>query len=86
MAAVVPFVDGWDIVQTLGEGSYGEVKLLYNNVSQKFCAVKIVNCNPNDRSVENNARKEVGCRSEKSPAPLDTEEAFLSFCRRSAFR
>ncbi|XP_072166249.1 serine/threonine-protein kinase Chk1-like [Diadema setosum] len=40
---VTPFVDGWDFVQTLGEGAYGEVKLAVNRSTQEAVAVKILN-------------------------------------------
>lgn len=39
----VPFIDGWDFIGKLGEGSYGEVRLIYNAQSKLKCAVKIVN-------------------------------------------
>ncbi|XP_067127205.1 serine/threonine-protein kinase Chk1 [Centruroides vittatus] len=42
---VKEFVEGWDIVQTLGEGAYGEVKLVVNRVTQDAVAVKILNTN-----------------------------------------
>nr|XP_054760286.1 serine/threonine-protein kinase Chk1-like [Lytechinus pictus]XP_054760289.1 serine/threonine-protein kinase Chk1-like [Lytechinus pictus] len=40
---VTPFVDGWDFVQTLGEGAYGEVKLAVNRSTNEAVAVKILN-------------------------------------------
>ncbi|KAI0216718.1 Serine/threonine-protein kinase Chk1 [Lamellibrachia satsuma] len=39
---VTPFVEGWDFVQTLGEGAYGEVKLAVNRDTQQAVAVKII--------------------------------------------
>ncbi|XP_063292928.1 serine/threonine-protein kinase Chk1 [Pelobates fuscus] len=38
----VPFVEGWDLVQTLGEGAYGEVQLAVNRKTEEAVAVKIV--------------------------------------------
>lgn len=37
------FVEGWDVVQTLGEGAYGEVKLLVNRLTQEAVAMKVLN-------------------------------------------
>ncbi|XP_041373617.1 serine/threonine-protein kinase Chk1-like [Gigantopelta aegis] len=55
---VTAFVEGWDFVQILGEGAYGEVKLAVNNETQEAVAVKIINL---DRAstAEDNIRKEV---------------------------
>ncbi|XP_065055969.1 serine/threonine-protein kinase Chk1-like isoform X1 [Rhopilema esculentum] len=41
--AFEPFVEGWDFVETLGEGAYGEVRLAVNRTTQEAIAVKIVN-------------------------------------------
>ncbi|KAK2532708.1 Chek1 [Columba guinea] len=38
----VPFVEDWDLVQTLGEGAYGEVQLALNRRTGEAVAVKIV--------------------------------------------
>ncbi|XP_075046459.1 serine/threonine-protein kinase Chk1 isoform X2 [Mixophyes fleayi] len=38
----VPFVEDWDLVQTLGEGAYGEVQLAVNRKTEEAVAVKIV--------------------------------------------
>ncbi|XP_067166122.1 serine/threonine-protein kinase Chk1 [Apteryx mantelli] len=38
----VPFVQDWDLVQTLGEGAYGEVQLAVNRRTEEAVAVKIV--------------------------------------------
>ncbi|CAI6358104.1 unnamed protein product [Macrosiphum euphorbiae] len=37
-----PFVEGWNIVQTLGEGTFGEVKLLMNQNNHSFVAMKTI--------------------------------------------
>lgn len=38
----VPFVEDWDLVQTLGEGAYGELQLAVNRRTEEAVAVKIV--------------------------------------------
>ncbi|KAJ1519307.1 hypothetical protein ONE63_004606 [Megalurothrips usitatus] len=55
---VSEFVDGWTIAQTLGEGAYGEVKLLLNNATGEAVAMKIIDLekHPDARS---NVKKEV---------------------------
>nr|CAD7412739.1 unnamed protein product [Timema poppensis] len=40
---VSEFVDGWTLAQTLGEGAFGEVKLLLNQTTGEAIAMKIVN-------------------------------------------
>ncbi|XP_050416175.1 serine/threonine-protein kinase Chk1 [Patella vulgata] len=54
---VTAFVEGWDLVQTLGEGAYGEVKLAVNRETHEAVAVKIINLNkfPN---IEESVKKE----------------------------
>jgi len=42
MLSPVPFVEGWNFVQTLGEGAYGEVKLALNAQMNEAVAVKII--------------------------------------------
>lgn len=58
MSVYEPFVEGWDFVETLGEGAYGEVRLAINRKTQEAVAVKIVNA---DKLVGNkdNLKKEV---------------------------
>ena len=36
------FVEGWQLVQTLGEGTYGEVKLAVSTSTNEAVAVKIL--------------------------------------------
>ncbi|KAI6650154.1 Serine/threonine-protein kinase Chk1-like [Oopsacas minuta] len=45
MVSAEPFIEGWNFIQTLGEGAYGEVKLAVNN-KQDYIAVKIINNGP----------------------------------------
>lgn len=58
MTGVTAFVEGWDFVQTLGEGAYGEVKLAVNIDTQEAVAVKIINLEKTPAAAEN-VRKEV---------------------------
>ncbi|XP_076112237.1 serine/threonine-protein kinase Chk1-like [Mytilus galloprovincialis] len=58
MTEVTAFVEGWDFVQTLGEGAYGEVKLAVNTDTQEAVAVKIINLEKTASAAEN-VRKEV---------------------------
>ena len=37
------FISGWDLMQVLGEGTFGKVKLLVNRSSGEACAMKEVN-------------------------------------------
>ncbi|XP_049763820.1 serine/threonine-protein kinase grp [Schistocerca cancellata] len=55
---VSEFVDGWSIAQTLGEGAYGEVKLLVNQSTGEAVAMKVVDVDkhPDARS---NIKKEI---------------------------
>ncbi|CAN7979785.1 unnamed protein product [Ixodes pacificus] len=52
------FVEGWDVVQTLGEGAYGEVKLLVNRVTQEAVAMKVLNRSDLPEAADN-FRKEI---------------------------
>lgn len=36
------FVEGWDLLQTLGEGAFGEVQLIVNRSTQEAVAVKVL--------------------------------------------
>lgn len=46
----IPFVDGWDFVQTLGEGAYGEVRLAVSATNDEAVAVKIIDLEKIDDS------------------------------------
>uniref|UniRef100_A0A8C9RCH9 Serine/threonine-protein kinase CHK1 n=1 Tax=Scleropages formosus TaxID=113540 RepID=A0A8C9RCH9_SCLFO len=54
----VPFVQDWDVVQTLGEGAYGEVRLLLNRKTEEAVAVKVVDTSRAEDCAEN-VKKEV---------------------------
>lgn len=58
MTSVEAFVEGWDFVQTLGEGAYGEVKLAVNSDTEEAVAVKIINLERIPQA-EENVKKEV---------------------------
>ncbi|XP_017105086.2 serine/threonine-protein kinase grp [Drosophila bipectinata] len=57
-AATREFVDGWTLAQTLGEGAYGEVKLLINRQTGEAVAMKMVDLKKHPDAV-NSVRKEV---------------------------
>ncbi|CAG5873911.1 serine/threonine-protein kinase Chk1 [Menidia menidia] len=54
----VPFVQDWDLVQTLGEGSYGEVRLLVNRQTEEAVAVKVIDTSQ-AKECADNVKKEV---------------------------
>ncbi|XP_071454661.1 serine/threonine-protein kinase grp [Hetaerina americana] len=54
---VSEFVEGWTIAQTLGEGAFGEVKLLINRHTGEAVAVKIVDLEKHP-DAKNSIRKE----------------------------
>ncbi|XP_028839915.1 serine/threonine-protein kinase Chk1 [Denticeps clupeoides] len=54
----VPFVQDWDVVQILGEGAYGEVRLLVNRKTEETVAVKVVDMSSHNDCLEN-VKKEV---------------------------
>ncbi|XP_060554765.1 serine/threonine-protein kinase Chk1-like [Ruditapes philippinarum] len=58
MTGVTAFVEGWDFVQTLGEGAYGEVKLAVSSTTDEAIAVKIINLKRIPQA-EENVKKEV---------------------------
>ncbi|XP_066502148.1 serine/threonine-protein kinase Chk1 [Hoplias malabaricus] len=54
----VPFVQDWDLVQTLGEGAYGEVRLLVNRKTEEAVAVKVIDTS-RAKDCLDNVKKEV---------------------------
>ncbi|XP_069750556.1 serine/threonine-protein kinase Chk1 isoform X2 [Narcine bancroftii] len=54
----VPFVEDWDLVQTLGEGAYGEVQLAVNRRTEEAVAVKKVDTT-RARDCPDNIKKEI---------------------------
>ncbi|XP_013783485.1 serine/threonine-protein kinase Chk1-like [Limulus polyphemus] len=55
---VKEFVEGWDLLHTLGEGAYGEVKLLVNQTTGEAVAVKVLNLS-NRKDAAESVRKEI---------------------------
>uniref|UniRef100_A0A3Q2QTE2 Serine/threonine-protein kinase Chk1 n=1 Tax=Fundulus heteroclitus TaxID=8078 RepID=A0A3Q2QTE2_FUNHE len=54
----VPFVKDWDVVQVLGEGAYGEVRLLVNRQTEEAVAVKVIDTSQGKECADN-VKKEV---------------------------
>uniref|UniRef100_A0A6Q2Z487 Serine/threonine-protein kinase CHK1 n=1 Tax=Esox lucius TaxID=8010 RepID=A0A6Q2Z487_ESOLU len=54
----VPFVQDWDLIQTLGEGAYGEVRLLVNRQTGEAVAVKVIDTSQAKECSEN-VKKEI---------------------------
>ncbi|KAG5283893.1 hypothetical protein AALO_G00020730 [Alosa alosa] len=48
----VPFVQDWDVVQDLGEGAYGVVRLLMNRKTDEAVAVKVLDTQTNSDCLE----------------------------------
>ncbi|KFM67720.1 Serine/threonine-protein kinase Chk1, partial [Stegodyphus mimosarum] len=46
------FVEGWEIVQVLGEGAYGEVNLIVNTTTQAAVAVKVLDAQKEPAALE----------------------------------
>jgi len=46
------FIQGWDLIQVLGEGMFGEVKLLVNRENGEACAMKEVNLDSHSEAEE----------------------------------
>ena len=52
------FIEGWDLLQVLGEGTFAEVKLLVNRDTGEACAMKEINIAENPRA-DKTAKKEI---------------------------
>ena len=52
------FIEGWDLVQVLGEGTFGEVKLLVNKENGEACAMKEIDITENPEA-EESVKKEI---------------------------
>ena len=50
---VLEFIEGWDLMQILGEGSFAEVKLLVNRETGEACAMKEIDLDTHPDQVKN---------------------------------
>jgi len=55
---VIEFVEGWDMIQTLGEGAFGEVKLLVNATTGEAVAMKVIDLKKHSNAADT-VKKEV---------------------------
>jgi len=55
---VKEFIQGWDLVQVLGEGTFGEVKLLVSQANGEACAMKEVDLDSHPEA-EESVKKEI---------------------------
>jgi len=46
------FIEGWDLVQVLGEGTFGEVKLLVSKDKGEACAMKEIDLDSHPEAEE----------------------------------
>ncbi|XP_068098499.1 serine/threonine-protein kinase Chk1 [Hyperolius riggenbachi] len=86
----IPFVEDWDLVQTLGEGAYGEVQLAVNRKTDEAVAVKIVDMKRAADCPEN-IKKEICINKMLSHANIvkfyghrkegNIQYLFLEYCR-----
>lgn len=85
----VPFVKDWDLVQTLGEGAYGEVRLLVNKKTEEAVAVKVVDMAKAKDCIENVKKEVCICKMLSHPNIVrffghrsegTTQYIFLEYC------
>ncbi|XP_051960670.1 serine/threonine-protein kinase Chk1 [Xyrauchen texanus] len=85
----VPFVKDWDVVQTLGEGAYGEVRLLVNKKTEEAVAVKVVDKAKAKDCIENVKKEVCICKMLSHPNIVrffghrsegETQYIFLEYC------
>ncbi|XP_077089207.1 serine/threonine-protein kinase Chk1 [Siphateles boraxobius] len=85
----VPFVKDWDVVQTLGEGAYGEVRLLVNKKTEEAVAVKVVDMAKAKDCIENVKKEVCVCKMLSHPNIVrffghrsegTTQYIFLEYC------
>ena len=53
------FIEGWDLLQILGEGTFAEVKLLVNRTTGEACAMKEIDLNLHPESTKEAVTKEI---------------------------
>ena len=56
---VIPFVEGWDFVGILGEGAFGEVRLVANSAHNIAAAAKIVNLDELNEETKTSIEREI---------------------------
>lgn len=85
----VPFVKDWDLVQTLGEGAYGEVRLLVNKKTEEAVAVKVVDMAKAKDCIDNVKKEVCICKMLSHPNIVrffghrsegTTQYIFLEYC------
>ncbi|TRY99636.1 hypothetical protein DNTS_004827 [Danionella cerebrum] len=85
----VPFVKDWDVVQTLGEGAYGEVRLLVNKKTEEAVAVKVLDMAKAQDCIENVKKEVCICKMLSHPNIVrffghrsegTTQYIFLEYC------
>jgi serine/threonine-protein kinase Chk1 len=84
------FIEGWDLLQILGEGTFAEVKLLVNRSTGEACAMKEMDLADHPESAREAVMKEIcvhkllkhenvvkcyGSRSDR-----DRQFIFLEYC------
>ena len=83
------FIEGWDLMQILGEGTFAEVKLLVNRETGEACAMKEVDLGRNPQAIENTKKEICVHKLLKHPnivqcygSRLDAERQFifLEYC------
>lgn len=56
---MIPFVEGWDFVGILGEGAFGEVRLVANSAHNIAAAAKIVNLDELNEETKTSIEREI---------------------------
>jgi len=83
------FIEGWDLMQILGEGTFAEVKLLVNRDTGEACAMKEVDLETHPDQAENTRKEICVHKLLKNPnivqcygSRLDTKRQFifLEYC------
>ncbi|XP_059839494.1 serine/threonine-protein kinase Chk1-like [Hypanus sabinus] len=73
----VPFVEDWDLVQTLGEGAYGQVQLAINRTKEAVAVKKVDTTHPHD--CPDNIKKEICINKMLNHCPLLQASSRVSY-------